>query len=103
MNIDKNSIILKINEILNAKNYVSLIDILRNNVSEYFGDHDINQHLLAADVLIPRILRPLVVFPPLIIERDEESTLSHTNANKEYWDYFFKNNENKKNDYLCLE
>ena len=93
----------KINEILNAKNYVSLIDILRNNVSEYFGDHDIKQHLLAADVLIPRILRPLVVFPPLIIERDEESTLSHTNANKEYWDYFFKNNENKKNDYLCLD
>jgi len=93
----------KVNEILNSKSYIDLIDILRNNVNEYFGNHDINNHLLAADVLIPRILTPLVVFPPLVIERNEESTLSHTNANREYWNYFFKNNENKKNDYLNLD
>jgi hypothetical protein len=93
----------KVNEILNSKSYIDLINILQNNVSEYFGNYDINNHLLAADVLIPRILTPLVVFPPLVIERNEESTLSHTDTNREYWDYFFKNNENKKNDYLNLD
>jgi hypothetical protein len=41
-------------------------------------------------IIIPRILRPLVVFPPLIIERGEESTLNHTNTNKEYWNDFSK-------------
>jgi hypothetical protein len=92
----------KINEILNSKNYVELFNILHNNVSEYFGNFNINEHLLASDTVIPRILRPLVVFPPLIIERGEESTLNHTNTNKEYWNDFFKNNEDKKNNYLCL-
>ena len=92
----------KINEILNSKNYVELFNILHNNVSENFGNFNINQDLLASDTVIPRILRPLVVFPPLIIERGEESTLNHTNANKEYWNDFFKNNEDKKNNYLCL-
>jgi len=92
----------KINEIINSKKYVELFNILHNNFVEYFGESNINEHLLASDTVIPRILRPLVVFPPLIIERGEDSTLNHTNTNKEYWNDFFKNNEDKKNNYLCL-
>jgi GR25 family glycosyltransferase involved in LPS biosynthesis len=53
----------------------------------------------AIDNVLNKLLNFAVVFPPIIIERDEPSTLGHNNKN-DYWDKYFKNNEEKINDYM---
>jgi GR25 family glycosyltransferase involved in LPS biosynthesis len=55
--------------------------------------------IYAIDNVLNKLLNFAVVFPPLIIERNEPSTLGHNNK-CDYWDNYFKNNEEKINNYL---
>lgn len=57
--------------------------------------------IYAIDNVLNKLLNFVIVFPPLIIERNELSTLGHDNKH-DYWDNYFRNNEEKMEDYLYL-
>ena len=56
----------------------------------------------AVDRYLNRIMKQLIVFPPLMIEQDIKSLLGHANI-QNYWDIFFKNYENVKLQYYMFE
>ena len=57
--------------------------------------------IYAIDNVLNKLLNFAILFPPIIIERHEESTLGHDNKTH-YWDNFFKNNEEKINNYIWI-
>jgi len=71
---------------------------LYNNLSNYNWFNK-NTDLIVADHFINRLLNFYIVFPPLVIERQEQSLLGHNNQ-EEFWDKFFINYESIKQNYL---
>ena len=68
---------------------------------EYVKQYYSNDPLIPVDnILFLIFMNPLVVFPPLIVERFEESSSIGNNNYLKYWCPFFKNNENVKDDYM---
>ena len=59
----------------------------------------LSNSIYAIDNVLNKLLNFAVLFPPIIIERHEQSTLGHDNKNN-YWDNYFRNNEEKINDYI---
>ena len=55
--------------------------------------------IYAIDNVLNKLLNFVTIFPPIIIERNEPSTLGHDNKYY-YWDNYFKNNEEKINNYI---
>lgn len=52
--------------------------------------------IYAIDNVLNKLLKFAVLFPPIIIERNEPSTLGHDNKN-DYWNKYFYDNEEKTN------
>jgi hypothetical protein len=90
--INKNKITTKLHNIFDSKTMIEYM----TNTTEYLGIDYIDKigaiFPYAIDHILPRLLTPLVVFPPLIIERNEDSLLGHKNKEK-YWDKFFENHQ----------
>lgn len=80
-------------ELLEAKNYFDCYNLLCKY--DWFNK---KSKLFVSDYTINWILHTNVVFPPLIIERNE--SLTSVNDNMEYWNKYFKDYENEKEKYL---
>ena len=99
--INKNKITTKLHNIFDSKTMIEYM----TNTTEYLGIDYIDKigaiFPYAIDHILPRLLTPLVVFPPLIIERNEDSLLGHKNKEK-YWDKFFENHQDILEKYIHL-
>jgi len=81
-------------EKLNSKEF---IDILKNNDVSYNGKlikFEINTPI---DSFLNFLYKQILVFPPLVVERDVPSLISHNN--KTYWDTYFEGYESEKDKY----
>lgn len=91
--IVKKSKISKFKDIIISKNYNECFSLLSK-----YSWFDTSSKALACDYIINRIFDFVVIFPPLIIERVEESLLEH--SNKHYWDKYFDGFESEKEKYI---
>ena len=89
--IVKKSKLNLIKEYIYSKDY----NEYHNLINKFF---EYNYYLYPIDHAINRILEFTVVYPPLIIERNEESTIG--NINKPDWDKYFSKFPDQKNKYL---
>jgi hypothetical protein len=84
-----------INEILNAENF-ELYNEKINCLGLTMFNHDFH---VSVDMILNKILNFFTVYPPLIIERHEDSLLSHTNK-QTYWENYFRDHEEEMDKYL---
>lgn len=73
--------------------------MMQNNRYTTLLKNDNTMNNRVADVFITRMLTHVCVFPPLLIEQDIPSMLGHSNETQ-YWSEFFKNHEEKKDNYF---
>lgn len=93
-NISKNINLLKS---VISKNYNELINyVVKNNLI-----NNIDNNVIASDYFLNRIMNFYIVYPPLIIEREDISMLDHNNINN-YWNKYFNGYEEEKNKYLNI-
>lgn len=91
--IVKKSKLFTVKDVIISETYSELHSKLCN-----FNWFNKNTYLIVADHFINRLLDFYIVFPPLVIERDDLSLLGHNQ--KKYWDEFFIGYENIKQNYL---
>ena len=80
--------------------YIEMDDKLKTlniykELATHFGE---KQNTVTTDVLINRLFKQAIVFPPLMIEMDIPSMLGHNNINN-YWATYFKGHETERDKY----
>lgn len=90
--IVRKSAILNNKHIIQTKNINDFYNIARNIIK-------FDTNIISIDYIINRIFLTAVIYPPLIIERNEQSLIGHTNQNK-YWEEYFNKFPEQKEKYL---
>jgi hypothetical protein len=82
---------------INILNKPTYNDFLATVKSMNLECTDNTMTLMPCDYILPRLMGQRIIFPPVAMEMDLPSQLSHTN--KKYWDNYFKGNEKLKKGY----
>ena len=99
--IKKSMVNKAISDVISSNTYNEYCNNAYKYCSYFFTKSELtNENVIPIDHFLPRLYNNfLILFPPLIIERNEESLLGHENK-KDYWDVFFKDVEYKLLDYI---